>query len=535
VENVHYGDPNHPEYPRLHEFYNVQMPNGSLKKILIMGLGRFGGGVGVARYLAQTNPDSTILITDLSPQHELADSVAQLAGLPNIAFRLGEHRETDFTTASLVIANPAVPKPWLNTYLIAAMHANVPITTEIALLTSKLPNTNNNSNNIIAVTGTAGKSTTTAMIHHALTTLGHTAHLGGNIGGSLLNTLHNIKPTDPVVLELSSAQLYWLEHFRPAVAVVTNIANNHSDWHGHFDHYQTSKQKLLAHQQPTDAAILGPSTHHWQTNPHVTRTLIQGPHNFPSHPTSPNPAIPGEHNRTNAALATAAVIAYLEQQIHNSDQVSINHANINRTSFNRTIIDRADIEHAVASFKGLPHRLAFVADIAGVRCYNDSKSTTPTSLTLAVQSLMAEPNINNIHLIAGGYDKGNHPSEYADAFNNCKAVYLIGATAEALATAAPPDRAHIVGTLEHATDAALANAKPNDAILLSPGCASWDQFTNYEQRGNTFISRVLAYASSLTTNRSPDEPRPSGSGQELSFNQQASITINTTTPSPSTP
>lgn len=464
--------------------------------ILIMGLGRFGGGLGVARYLAQTNPNTTILITDLAQQHELTEPIAQLAGIPNIALRLGEHRIDDFTTASLVVANPAVPKPWLNTYLRAAADANVPITTEISILTTNLSTTDHT----IAITGTAGKSTTSAMIHHALTNLAHTAHLGGNIGGSLLTKLTNIKPTDPIVLELSSAQLHWLNDFRSAVAVVTNISSNHTDWHGHFDHYQSSKQRLIAHQQPTDAAILGPSVHHWNTNPGVHRTHIKNHTDFPSQPSSPNPAIPGEHNRTNAALATAAVHAYLSK--HNLSA------------------DLAEIEHAVASFPGLPHRLAFVAEIAGVRYYNDSKSTTPTSLELAVRSLAAEPSINNIHLIAGGYDKGNKPAEYKNAFALCQSIHLIGATADALATAAhQPTRANIANTLDNATREAIAAAQPGDAVLLSPGCASWDQFTNYEQRGNIFATIVLQHRSDSAKPESPADH----------------ITTRATNPTPSAP
>lgn len=464
--------------------------------ILIMGLGRFGGGLGVARYLAQTNPNTTILITDLAQQHELTEPIALLAGLSNIALRLGEHRIDDFTTASLVVANPAVPNPWLNPYLRAAADANVPITTEISILTTNLKTTEHT----IAITGTAGKSTTSAMIHHALANLNQTPHLGGNIGGSLLTKLAIIKPTDPIVLELSSAQLHWLHNFRSAVAVVTNISNNHTDWHGDSEHYQTSKQRLLAHQQPTDAAILGPSVHHWNTNPGVHRTHITNHTDFPSQPTSPNPVIPGEHNRTNAAIATAAVHAYLNK--HNIPA------------------DITAIEHAVASFPGLPHRLAFVAEVAGVRYYNDSKSTTPTSLELAVRSLAAEPNINNIHLIAGGYDKGNKPTEYKTAFAQCQSIHLIGATADALATAAqPPARAHIANTLDNATRAAIAAAQPGDAVLLSPGCASWDQFTNYEQRGDTFATIVL--------NHRNDSAKPASPADH--------ITTRPTTPTPSAP
>jgi len=226
------------------------------KRVTVMGLGRFGGGVGVARWLA--GQGARVLVTDAKSASDLAEPLADIQDLIDagqITTRLGEHRETDFVEADLVIANPAVPEPWSNKYLDAAASAGVSVDTEIGLLIARLPGRART----LAVTGTVGKSTTTAMIAHALRQTGRRVALGGNIGISLLPTL----PIDAetwVVLELSSFMLYWLgrtHKWSPAIAVVTNIGDNHIDWHGTVDHYVQSKQELLAHQQPGDVAILG--------------------------------------------------------------------------------------------------------------------------------------------------------------------------------------------------------------------------------------------------------------------------------------
>ncbi|MEC9372199.1 MAG: UDP-N-acetylmuramoyl-L-alanine--D-glutamate ligase, partial [Planctomycetota bacterium] len=181
----------------------------SSKRVVVMGLGRFGGGLGVTQWLASQNAD--ILLTDLANESELAEPLAALTPLianAAITLRLGEHNVSDFTTADLIIANPAVPKPWNNRFLRAAQAAAVPITTEVRLLIERLPNPAR----LIAVTGSVGKSTTAAMTAHALRAIAphHQTHLGGNIGGTLLNHLPSISPEDFIVLELSSAMLHWL-------------------------------------------------------------------------------------------------------------------------------------------------------------------------------------------------------------------------------------------------------------------------------------------------------------------------------------
>ncbi len=462
------------------------------RRVVVMGLGRFGGGVGATRFLVQRG--ASVLVTDLLPERELAQSLAQLEDLPpdRLRFRLGGHDEADFASADLVVVNPAV-KPRTNPYIEAATRAGVPLTTEVRLLIEHLPNRQRT----IGVTGTAGKSTTTAMIGHVLRKIAEgeepapprpnqrlvpprfsdtrSAHppdtapspppsppfhvwVGGNLGGSLLPVVDQIQPDDWVVLELSS---FMLEYLRPArwsphVAVVTNLMPNHLDWHGSLDAYAAAKRVILDHQSARDVALLGPLVSDWVSRAR-TFVLSDRPPTLPL-------LIPGEHNQFNANAALNACEAALP--------------------------DRAwrDPDKLVADFPGLTHRLQFVAERDGVRCFNDSKSTTPEAAMLAIRSF--EP--GTVHVILGGYDKGSDLTPLARlAAETCAGIYTIGATGDAIADAAeqsPGSTAKVMrcGTLERAVEAALNRAAAGEVVLLSPGCASWDQFTNYEQRGEQF-------------------------------------------------
>ena len=452
------------------------------QRVVLMGLGRFGGGVGAARFLVERG--AHLLVTDLADESTLRPSLDQLSDLTGIAYRLGAHDTADFQSADLVVASPAV-KPH-NPYLQAARDAGAAITSEIRLLVAHLPERART----IGVTGTAGKSTTTAMIAHAMRNMadggarsvdgthhptGSENHspsiwLGGNLGGSLLPRVDEMRAEDWIVLELSSFMLEGLaeDAWSPHVAVLTNFAPNHLDWHGDVASYRAAKQAIFEHQSDAahDVAVLGPALRDDFT-PRVSDVR-----DFGDEPQAPvQLLVPGAHNRRNARGAVTAVCAATGAP------------------------ERAAWE-ALTDFAGLPHRLQLVAEHAGVRYYNDSKATTPEAARLAIDSFPAQ----TAHLILGGSDKGSDLSPLAThAATRCRALYTIGDTGAAIARAArqADGDARIVpcGDLETALSAIGARLRRGDVVVLSPGCASYDQFTNFEQRGARFTEAVLRLTS----------------------------------------
>ncbi len=445
------------------------MDDFSGKRVTVMGLGRFGGGLGVTRWLVGRGAD--VLLTDIEPADRLTDSIAKLQDLVDagsVTLRLGEHNVSDFTTCDLVVANPAVPKPWDNRFLRAAQAAGVQVTTEIRLSVERLPNRDRT----IGVTGSAGKSTTSAMIAHVLKGLGEEIEFGGNIGGSLLE--REIDRDAWVVLELSSFQLYWLgagvgypeaAGWSPRVAVLTNVVPNHLDWHGGMEHYRACKLGIAAGQQAGDVFV---TVGHAEESGLGNRVSV-GPAD-PRIDPHLSLRIPGVHNRLNARTAVRTLMEAMGRQ-------------------DAEFVKRAAA--LVSDFPGLKHRLCLIGEVGRIRFYDDSKSTTPEATLLALDAFTEGGEAHRVHLIAGGYDKGSDLTPIAKRAGSIAGLYCIGATGPALAgLAAGAEAVFDCRTLEEAVRRARSRAKPGDVVLLSPGCASWDQFVNYEKRGELFAELV---------------------------------------------
>ena len=425
------------------------------KRVTVAGLGRFGGGIAVTRWLCSQG--ASVLVTDLDSAEKLADSVRQLEGLA-IEFRLGEHREKDFTSADLVVASPAIPPH--NPYIQAARAAGKTVTTEIRLFIERCRA------KIIGVTGTKGKSTATAMLGKILAATGKT-WVGGNIGKSLLADLDKIAETDRVVLELSS---YMLEHLRelswsPHVALVTMISQDHLGWHGSLEAYLDAKRNIVRFQQSDDFAVLNEEDPGTAGFARLTagKIILYGTRNRAKF----NLLIPGAHNQLNAQGAFTAASVFGA--------------------------DFAQAQQALADFTGLPHRLQLVHESAGVRYYNDSIATIPEA---AVAALLSFPSKKVIQIV-GGY--GNDlpiKAMCAALLERAKAVLCIGATgpkiADELERSVSPTTAatYRCGDLATAVGIAKHIAASGDIVLLSPGFKSYDQFVNFEQRGDEFVQRV---------------------------------------------
>jgi len=426
------------------------------KHVTVAGLGRFGGGIEVSRWLVAQG--AKVLVTDKESPEKLAESVKKLQGLP-IEFRLGEHRETDFTSCDRLVISPAISPH--NEFLQAAKRAGVPRTTEIRLFIERCPAT------ILGVTATKGKSTTTALLGLMLKA-NFSTHVGGNIGGSLLFDLPKIRKDDLVVLELSS---FMLEHLRamqwsPHVAVVGMIGVDHVEWHGSAEAYLDAKKNIVRFQSAEDFAILSEEDAGAMSFARETKARIV---QFGAKDRQLVPLkIAGAHNQLNAqgALAAAMVMG----------------------------ISRQAASDAVRDFPGLPHRLQLVHEHDGVRWINDSIATIPQAAIAALESF---PHATVIQIV-GGYDKGLDMLTMCEAIaHRCKAALTIGTLGRALGNAIRTSRdctCDVVEceSLDRAVDIARAIAQENDVVLLSTGCASYDQFANFEKRGEEFARLARA-------------------------------------------
>ncbi|MGC8559226.1 MAG: UDP-N-acetylmuramoyl-L-alanine--D-glutamate ligase [Phycisphaerae bacterium] len=460
------------------------------RHIVIMGLGRFGGGIGVARWYALQG--ERVTVTDQLPPEKLTESITALADLP-VEFKLGGHPENLLNDCDLLVVSPAVDKR-RSAFFQSARARGVPWTTEINEFCRRCPAL------VVGITGSVGKSTTASMIFAALKAVRGEGrcHLGGNIGRSLLGQIPEIRSDHVVVLELSS---FMLEDtpmigFSPHIAVVTNLVNNHLDRHGTMEAYAAAKLNILRFQKSDDIAILNrndPQVSTW--NQHTHGKVIYFDY------ADLALQVPGRHNQANAAAALAVIKAFDgEKRI-------------------------ADAIAALEAFRSLPHRMELVGQSTNylnetVDWLNDSKSTTPESTLTAVSAVPAGRTI----VIVGGADKNSDMRPLAgDLVGRSWGIITIGATGPKIAgnirNAMKLDNGGESGsgyraqpmlmelrTLEQAVEQAhrwtTEKCSPNDkpapvCVLLSPACASYDQFSNYEHRGAVFkelVSRVMQFA-----------------------------------------
>jgi UDP-N-acetylmuramoylalanine--D-glutamate ligase len=434
----------------------------SNKNVVVMGLGVFGGGVDTAKFAARFA--KKVIVTDKGDEKKLAGSIKELEQFKNIEFHIGGHKIEDFTDSDVIIVNPAVNED--NEYINAAKNNKKLITSQMEIFFQLCPA------KIAAITGSNGKSTTTALTAHLLKNYKQgNVWLSGNIGNHpLLETLDQIKTNDIVVLEISSFQLEQLARIKksPNVGCITNIAPNHLDRHKTMENYCAAKENILRFQKKGDAAILNAYDEKclewYEKYKKTSRKCFLFDREKVDAGLTKGFKLPGKANREN--LAAALTIAHFFG------------------------LKDEDLAESVASFTSLPHRLQLVGTVNGTRYYNDSIATTPESTVVGVEAF-TEPKI----LIAGGYDKGLPFEAMAKAISSkLKALILIGVTADKIekcirdtGTVPPIYREK---TLQDAVNRARELSSPGDVVLMSPACASYDMFLNFVQRGNMFAEMV---------------------------------------------
>lgn len=447
-----------------------------------MGLGTHGGGVGAVRFLADQG--ARISLTDSRSAEALRESLSQLRDVRFDRVQLGQHCGDDFRNAEAVIVNPAVR--FDHPLLRPVRERGALITTEVGLLWQ------HTTAPVVAVTGSVGKSTTVSMIDSVLRHAARRCWLGGNIGGSLLPQVSSISANDWIVLELSSFQLSYLSAvgFRPEVAVVTNFSENHLDWHGSLAHYRNCKQQLLARQLPDDVAVLNADDRNvsaWTTRGNVvwfgnagasTRDANQ-PHScfdnegvttarFPRNlqfAWSDVPRIRGTAMQQNAA---AAIATCLSMQI-----------------------EPDAIAAGLKTFTPLPHRCEHLGTVAGRHWINDSKATIPAAAMAAIRSCDAKP-----WVLLGGSGKDVDFHSFCESIaHQIRGAALIGDTSGELYALLSRFNSNLpLRMCRSINDAVhwLAQASSaGDVVLLSPACASLDQFRDYADRGDQFRTAVL--------------------------------------------
>jgi UDP-N-acetylmuramoylalanine--D-glutamate ligase len=452
------------------------------KRVLVVGLGKSG----VASALFLQARGAHVTVSDAKPQEQLGEEIPVLLD-HGIAFETGGHGERTFRGQDLIVVSPGVPVD--SPPLVQARALGETVIGEIELASRFLPR------NLIAITGSNGKTTTTTLAGEIVAAGGFPTVVGGNIGTPAVSLVERTKVETVVVLEVSSFQLETIQTFRPKVAVILNITPDHLDRHRTFAAYTDAKARIFENQQAEDFAVLNADDPTGAGLAGRTRAQVfwfsrmqevkQGAYVrdgrilFRDGRSSGTPGqreimlaseipLKGEHNVENvlAAVCVGALMGCGSERIRK----------------------------AVRDFKAVEHRLEYVATIRGVEYSNDSKATNVDATIKALESFPA-----NVHLILGGKDKDNDYTLLNDLLRErVKRIYTIGAAAgkiESQITGSQIKGAPKIDhaeTLEAAVMHAAAAAEPGDIVLLAPACASFDQFRNYEHRGRVFKETIRA-------------------------------------------
>ncbi|MTD37632.1 UDP-N-acetylmuramoyl-L-alanine--D-glutamate ligase [Erwinia sp. CPCC 100877] len=439
------------------------------KKVLVLGLAK--SGVSAAKLLHELGALVTVNDFKQFDQNPEAQDLLTLG----IRVVTGGHPiellDEDF---SLVVKNPGIP--YSNPLVEKALSLKLPVITEVELAyqIAECP--------IIGITGTNGKTTTTTMIGLLLNAerQAGTARLAGNIGYPASEVAAAASAEDEIVMELSSFQLMGIQTFRPKIAVITNIYEAHLDYHGSREKYVHAKWQIQKNMDASDFLVLNWNQIELQelsrtsqaeivpfsTSEKVAGAYLEGDEIYYKEEfvmLASELGVPGSHNVENALAAIA--VAKLKG------------------------VPTEHIRQALMLFTGVPHRTQYVGEVVGRKFYNDSKATN----ILAAEMALSGFEHSSLILLAGGLDRGNSFDELIPSLKGLKAVVLFGETKEKLyeaAQAAGVKNIKLTENVESAVRDAYDFSEKNDTILLSPACASWDQYPNFEIRGDKFIQAM---------------------------------------------
>lgn len=446
----------------------IQISNFQHKKVLVLGLAK--SGVAASELLHQLG--AFVTVNDSKPFDE--NPQAQELLKKGITVICGRHPEDLLDEGfELIVKNPGIP--YSNPIIVDAINRGLPVITEVELayLISEAP--------IIGITGTNGKTTTTTLIFEMLNNGQKQPLIAGNIGTVACGVAAEAKKENVIVTELSSFQLMGTIEFKPNIAILTNLYDAHLDYHGTFEEYAEAKFNITKNQDENDWLIYNASqevvkkfadrskaqkvpfssngrteegisadeeTIYWMGKPYLSRLNI---------------ALPGKHNLENALAAIAACILYG--------------------------CDKSAIEEVLKTFTGVRHRTQFVREWNGRKFYNDSKATNCLATKVALNAFQ-QP----IILIAGGLDRGHSFEELRDSMQYVKAVVAYGQTGERFiefAKSCGIEQTILAQDVEDAVVKAVPLSESGEVILLSPACASWDQYKSFEVRGDLFINAVM--------------------------------------------
>jgi UDP-N-acetylmuramoylalanine--D-glutamate ligase len=448
------------------------------KRVLVVGLGKSG----VASALFLKSRRARVTVSDSKPEAELRNEILLLLE-HGITVETGGHGDRTFREQDLIVVSPGVPAD--APQLVQARSLGELVIGEIELAARFLQGS------IVAITGANGKTTTTALAGEIIAAGRFPTLVGGNIGTPAISFVDQAGAATWIVLEVSSFQLETIVEFRPRIAVVLNITPDHLDRHKTFDNYVNAKARIFENQRADDFAILNADD--LTASSLSTRTRAQvfwfsRKKEVDRGAFARGPQIYFRDGNKELEIMPLTEVAL--KGAHNLENVLAGVA-IGMIAGCRP----EQIRAAVRNFKAVEHRLEFVANVAGVDYYNDSKATNVDATIKALESFPA-----NIHLILGGKDKGSDYRVLRGLMSRVKRVYTIGAAAAKIESqlqgAVEIESAE---TLEKAVTRASESALPGDVILLAPACASFDQFRSYEHRGRAFKEAVHSLAMAKST------------------------------------